>query len=122
MERKTFKALNFDMDTHQLKAHYPGANYRQAYDDLRRFFKRHGFSHRQGSGYLSYQRLGTADIFDLMDELSRQFPWAADCVRRIDVTNVGRQHDLTELLRPAEEFAMEEALLLPQETPEGGVG
>ena len=122
MERKTFKALNFDMDTHQLKVHYPGANYRQAYDDLRRFFKRHGFSHRQGSGYLSDQRLGTADIFDLMDELSRQFPWAADCVRRIDVTNVGRQHDLTELLRPAEELAMEEVLLLPQETPEGGVG
>ena len=122
MERKTFKALNFDMDTHQLKVHYPGANYRQAYDDLRRFFKRHGFSHRQGSGYLSDQRLGTADIFDLMDELSRQFPWAADCVRRIDVTNVGRQHDLTELLRPAEELAMEEVLLLPQETPEDGVG
>lgn len=122
MERKTFKALNFDMDTHQLKVHYPGANYRQAYDDLRRFFKRHGFSHRQGSGYLSDQRLGTADIFDLMDELGRQFPWAADCVRRIDVTNVGRQHDLTELLRPAEELAMEEVLLLPQETPEDGVG
>lgn len=37
MERKYFKALNFDLDTHQLKAHYPGANYRQAYDDLRRF-------------------------------------------------------------------------------------
>ena len=43
-------------------------------------------------------------------------------MRRIDVTNVGRQHDLTELLRPAEELAMEEALLLPQETPEDGVG
>ena len=28
----------------------------------------------------------------------------------------------TQLLRPAEEFAMEEALLLPQETPEDGVG
>lgn len=43
MERKYFKALNFDLDTHQLKEHYPGANYRQAYDDLRRFFKRHRF-------------------------------------------------------------------------------
>ena len=29
MERKYFKALNFDLDTHQLKEHYPGANYRQ---------------------------------------------------------------------------------------------
>ena len=53
MERKYFKALNFDLDTHQLKEHYPGANYRQAYGDLRRFFKRHRFSHRQGSGYIS---------------------------------------------------------------------
>lgn len=56
MERKYFKALNFDLDTHQLKEHYPGANYRQAYDDLRRFFKRHRFSHRQGSGYISHDK------------------------------------------------------------------
>lgn len=62
MERRYFKALNFDLDTHQLKAHYPGANYRQAYDDLRRFFKRHQFSHRQGSGYISDTKLSTADI------------------------------------------------------------
>ena len=48
MERKYFKALNFDLDTHQLQEHYPGANYRQAYDDLRRFFKKHRFLHRQG--------------------------------------------------------------------------
>ena len=74
MERKYFKDLNFDLDTHQLKEHYTGANYRQAYDDLRRFFKRHRFSHRQGSGYISDDKLTTSDIYDLMDELSRQFP------------------------------------------------
>ena len=39
MERKYFKALNFDLDTHQLQKNYPGANYRHAYDDLRRFSK-----------------------------------------------------------------------------------
>lgn len=43
MERKYFKALNFDLDTHQLQEHYPGANYRQAYDDLRRFFRSTAF-------------------------------------------------------------------------------
>ena len=112
MERTYFKALNFDLDTHLLQQHYPGANYRQAYDDLRRFFKRHGFSHRQGSGYLSDQKLTTADIYDLMDELSLQFPWIGVCVKKIDVTNVGRQHDLTELLRPAAE--LDAALLFPE--------
>ena len=104
MERKYFKALNFDLDTHQLKEHYTGANYRQAYDDLRRIFKRHRFSHRQGSGYIFDDKLTTADIYDLMDELSRQFPWIGTCVNKIDVTNVGRQYDLTELLKPAEDI------------------
>lgn len=116
MERKFFKALNFDLDTHQLKVHYPGANYRQAYDDLRRFFKRHQFSHRQGSGYLSDNTLTTADIYDLMDELSQQLPWIGDCVNKIDVTNIGRQHDLTDLLKPLEDISVDGSMLLEPES------
>ncbi|MCI8418629.1 MAG: hypothetical protein HFI33_14235 [Lachnospiraceae bacterium] len=115
MERKYFKAINFDLDTHQLKAHYPGANYRQAYDDLCRFFKRHKFSHRQGSGYISDTKLGTADIYDLMDELSRQFPWIGVCVDKIDVTNIGQQHDLTELLKVTEDIEIDSSVLLTDE-------
>ena len=118
MERKYFKALNFDLDTHQLQEHYPGANYRQAYDDLRRFFKKHQFSHRQGSGYISEDKLTTADIYDLMDDLSQQFPWIGVCVSKIEVTNVGRQHDLTELLKPSEEIVIDDSLLIvPPEKP-----
>lgn len=117
MERKYFKALNFDLDTHQLQEHYPGANYRQAYDDLRRFFKRHQISHCQGSGYISDNKLATADIYDLMDELSQQLPWLGKCVKKIDVTNVGTQHDLIELLRPMDdEIQIDEALLLNEES------
>ena len=116
MERKYFKALNFDLDTHQLKEHYTGANYRQAYDDLRRIFKRHRFSHRQGSGYIFDDKLTTADIYDLMDELSRQFPWIGTCVNKIDVTNVGRQYDLTELLKPAEDIIIDTSLATGKRT------
>lgn len=116
MERKYFKALNFDLDTHQLQEHYPSANYRKAYDDLRRFFKHHQISHRQGSGYISDNKLATADIYDLMDELSQQFPWIGKCVKKIDVTNVGTQHDLIELLRPMDnEIQIDEMLLLNEE-------
>lgn len=120
MERKYFKAINFDLDTHHLKMHYPGINYRQAYNDLRGFFKRHKFSHRQGSGYISDTKLGTADIYDLMDELSKQFPWIGNCVNKIDVTNIGRQHDLTELLK-AEDIEIDNSVLFTDEaelTPE----
>lgn len=102
MERTYFKAINFDLDTHKLKELYPGNSYQNAYDDLRRFFKRHGYSHRQGSGYISDEKQSTADIYDLMDELSTAYAWIGQCVNRIDVTNVGRQHDLTDLLKPIE--------------------
>lgn len=103
------------MDTHQLEEHYPGANYRQAYYDLRRFFERNQFSHRQGSGYISNTKLGTADIYDLMDELIQQFPWIGMCVNKIDVTNVGTQHDLTELLQVTEEIEIGDVVLITDE-------
>ena len=111
MERRYYKALNFDLDTHKLKVHYPGANYRKAYEDLRRFFKRHRFSHRQGSGYISDDKLATADIYDLMDELSQQFPWIGDCVNKIDVTNVGQQYDLIELLKSSDDIIIDNTIL-----------
>lgn len=116
MERKYYKALNFDLDTHRLEEYYSGASYRQAYDDLRRFFERHNFSHRQGSGYISETKLSTADIFDLMDELSRLLPWIGNCINKIDVTNIGRQHDLTELLRPVEDIEIDSSILFADES------
>lgn len=99
VERKYYKAINFDLDTHRLEADYPGANYRQAYDDLKRFFKHHGFSHRQGSGYISDEKLSKANIFDLMDDLSRQYGWISESANKMDVTNIGTQYDLMELLK-----------------------
>ena len=119
MERKYFKALNFDLDTHQLKAHYPGVNYRQAYDDLRRFFKRHQFSHRQGSGYTSDTKLSTADIYDLMDELARKFPWIGACVNKIHVTTIGRQHALTELLNLTDDIEIDTSMLFAEDSTLG---
>lgn len=116
MERKYFKALNFDLDTRQLRKYYPGRNYRHAYDDLRRFFKQHYFSHRQGSGYISDCKLSTADIFDLMDDLNYQFPWIRTCINKIDVTNIGRQHALAELLKSAQDIDIDNSLLFTSDS------
>ena len=66
----------------------------------------------QGSGYISDNTLTTADIYDLMDELSQQLPWIGDCVHKIDVTNIGRQHDLTDLLKPLEDISVDDSMLL----------
>ena len=34
-----------------------------------------------------------------MDDLTRVLPWIGDCVNKIDVTNIGQQHDLIDLVR-----------------------
>lgn len=41
------------------------------------------------NGYTSDAKLKTADIYDLMDELSQMLPWIWNCVNKIDVTNIG---------------------------------
>ena len=96
MERKYYKAINFDLDTKELRKYY--TRYQQAYTALYNFFNNKGFSHRQGSGYVSNSKMTSADIIDLIGELRESFEWAGTCIKKIDVTNVGAQYDLTILL------------------------
>ena len=96
MERRYYKAINFDLDTRLLRQYYK--RYQQAYADLLRFFIKRNFSHRQGSGYVSNDKLTSADIVDVIGDLRKEFEWSGTCIKKIDVTNVGVQYDLTELL------------------------
>lgn len=66
---------------------------------MKRFFVRQGFEHRQGSGYVSRKKLAQADIIDLLDLMNTELPWMSDCVTKIDVTNIGTQHDLKDMLK-----------------------
>ncbi|MBS6867694.1 hypothetical protein HFM86_00685 [Blautia producta] len=52
--------------------------------------------------------------------MSQQLPWIGVCVSKIDVTNVGRQHDLTELLKSSEDIVIDDSLLIapPKELTE----
>lgn len=108
MERKYLKAINFNLSVRELEKYY--SDYRKAYYDVKRFFKKQGFEHRQGSGYISKKKLIQADIIDLLDVMNTELPWMSDCVTRIDVTNIGAQHDLKDLLKDLA-VASEEDLL-----------
>ena len=66
MERRYYKAINFDLDTNRLKEYY--SRYQKAYSDLYGFFRNRDFSHRQGSGYVSNKKLISADIVDLITD------------------------------------------------------
>lgn len=93
MEKKTFKAIYFDLDTKALKKYYP-KNRRNAYREIENFLKDNGFSHRQWSGYISNIKMSSMDITTLNRKLWKKFPWLEQCANKFDVTDIGKSFDL----------------------------
>lgn len=96
MERTKRKAVNFDLDTvimRRLKLYPDG------YRMLKNAFKRLGFEHRQGSGYVSKDKLDSMQVERVIKAIFTELPWVAECVKKLDVTDIGRQHDLTVIAR-----------------------
>lgn len=96
MEQRKRKAINFDLDTNAMKER---GLYPDGYRELGKFFHKQGFMHRQGSGYVSKDKLNSDEINDIVLNTVIAVPWLAECVKKIDVTDIGRQHDLTEIIR-----------------------
>ena len=91
---KRFKAINFDLNTASLRALFGEEGRAQAYRRIQSFLKAHGFEHRQGSGYRSTIALSDLDVTDLVVDMYKSLEWLPRCVRRLDVTNIGRDYDL----------------------------
>ena len=96
MERLTRKAINFDLDTVKMRelGIYP-----KGYQILKKQFKDQGFDHRQGSGYVSRDKLNSDLVHKVVGVLIHNIPWLAKCVKKIDVTDIGKQHDLTRIIK-----------------------
>ena len=101
MERKRNKAINFDLDTNKMKEMnlYP-----KGYKILGAALKMHGFEHRQGSGYISKEKIDSDAINDLVIAIVSEYSWLSKCINKIDVTDIGRQHDLTMLVKEIAEM------------------
>ena len=88
MERKAYRALNFDLDTNIMKSL---GVYPNGYDGIKRSMKKNGFSHRQGSGYLSIEPMLFREVMDAIDNVTFDNPWLQCCVKKLDVTSVSKQ-------------------------------
>ena len=113
--RGSRKQIAFDLCQESLKQSYP-QSYTQAYYDIRRFMKDHGFEHRQSSVYVSLDRLTTLDVIRLMEQLAAEFPWLSRCVNKIDVADIGAQHSLKKVLENASRPLSVEREKFPLET------
>ena len=96
MERRIRKAINFDLDTEQMRAM---SLYPNGYGLLKKSFEKHDFTHRQGSGYISNAKLDSDQVNDIMAAVVKEQPWLTECVKKIDVTDIGKQHDLTAVVK-----------------------
>ena len=97
-EVKRLKALYFDMRIKDLEKYYSSSNPKGAYKKIKEFMSRNGFKHEQYSGYHSIKKMTDLEVFDLIDVMSREFPWLKLCMNHFEVTNIGANHDLMNLL------------------------
>ena len=98
MEKGKKKALNFDLDTNAMKTL---GVYPDGYRKLGKSLHDAGFIHRQGSGYVSKEKLLNDDVNDIIVNITVKNPWLVQCVQKLDVTDVGKQHDLTKVVLSA---------------------
>ena len=75
------KGINFDLDTNALKIYYTEGDWRNAYHDVRNFFKKSGFEHIQGSGYHTLMPMSEPDVMTIVYRMTKRFPWINYCVR-----------------------------------------
>ncbi|MFC1040806.1 virulence factor [Pasteurella multocida] len=73
----------FDMDTHCLEQHYHNASWRNAYADIQRVLKKHGFTNIQGTVYLSDLGVKQAHGTLALQEVAARFEWFAHCASNI---------------------------------------
>lgn len=109
-EAKQYKTLYFDIHVSDLKKYYPGKNHLGAYGDIKRYLLRHAFTHEQWSGYHSSNKMTDLEIFDLVEDMSRKMPWFAKCINHFEVTNIGTNYNLIDILNPVDL----EPIMLPE--------
>jgi virulence-associated protein VapD len=94
---KNRKAINFDLNTKILQSIFK--NTRKPYSDIKKELLKLGFERRQYSGYTSVDRLMDKEVTIAIKTLIEKLPWLSTpgLVQRIDVTDIGRQYDLSSL-------------------------
>lgn len=91
------KAINFDINTKK----YEKLTKRKsptAYKELSIIFEQNDFVHRQCSGYISKESLTNNDIIAVINDMLEELTWLKYCVKKMDVTNIGKQYSLLELI------------------------
>lgn len=86
------KQIAFDLDTKALREYYPGENWRNSYEIIKRHMTRSGFLWLQGSVYVSKNMMSTGKVTRILRKLVKVNPWLNLCMRDCRETNIGKEH------------------------------
>ncbi|MGC4003214.1 MAG: virulence factor [Pirellulales bacterium] len=92
-------AIAFDMDTELLKEHYGSESFNNAYADIKKRLKRHGFSWQQGSVYFGGDQVNGVTCVLAAIDLSSTFPWFSLAVRDIRMLRIEEENDLMQAVQ-----------------------
>jgi virulence-associated protein VapD len=91
-------AIAFDLDTAQLQREYPGANWQNAYHDIRKVLLPLGFEWKQDSVYFGTEEMNAVKCVLAAQALSQVYPWVKTCVRDIRMLRIEELNDLSPAL------------------------
>ena len=78
----------FDMDTHCLERNYHNPSWRNAYAEIQRILKKHGFTNIQGTVYLSDVGIKQAHGTLALQEVAARFEWVYHCASNIQFSEL----------------------------------
>lgn len=89
------KQIAFDLKTDKDSPIYKYYNsLSSAYDAINSYMKSCGFSHSQGSVYVSNRGMNLMEFEKVLDKMCKKLPWLAECSNAFNITNVGPTYDL----------------------------
>jgi virulence-associated protein VapD len=91
-------AITFDMDVDALRTNY-GDPYNNAYAEIRKVLRKHGFNWQQGSVYFGDEKVNAVTCVLATIDLSKTLAWFGPSVRDIRMLRIEELNDL----RPAVE-------------------
>lgn len=94
---KAFRAINFDLDINQMAVVLGSKT--AGYNKLKKSFKKVGFIHRQGSGYVSQKPITRFNTTQAIKIVARQNPWLLSCVNKMDVTVIDDYFDVVPIVK-----------------------
>ncbi len=77
--------ISFDLIVKECKAVFDGSR-SKAYSILKKELAEHGFTHDNGSGYISEKGLSRLELLDSLNNVITRQPWLEKCCKRLRIS------------------------------------